>query len=371
MVLAIVGAVWAPPRAAAAKAPRGAVVCGACHKPIRLDWQRSAHGTSWSNPVFQAFLAEAKETLGSAIQPKCIACHAPAAHVSGDAAVTDPISKEGIGCNFCHNITAVDPSTKPASYTHDPTDANLMRGPYRDADPRRAHNTVFSEIHTQSAFCASCHSAAHPRSGVIVESTYLDWKRSQAARDGQRCQDCHMPAAPGKAAVTAKKIRPAVSAHRFRGPRSEPAWLDSVAAIDATTEDGRLKLEVSNRAAGHALPGGGNSMRTIALDVVFRDGNGDSLSMMTAERFGTEFSDADGSFPAYKWIAHGVARATSIPPDSSRVVWCDVPAGAASAEAVLTYYPIHPAYLPMLVARGVDLSGRAPYVMARARAELR
>lgn len=112
-------------------------------------------------------------------------------------------------------------------------------------------------------------------------------------------------------------------------------------------------------------------MRTIALDVVFRDAKGGKVSAVTAERFGTEFSAADGSFPAYKWNAHGVARATSIGPDSSRVVWCDIPPGAVSAEAVLTYHPIHPAYLPMLAARGVDLSGRAPYVMARAKADLR
>jgi hypothetical protein len=52
-------------------------------------------------------------------------------------------------------------------------------------------------------------------------------------------------------------------------------------------------------------------------------------------------------------------------------VWCDLPPGAASAEAALTYYAVHPAYRPMLAARGVDLSGREPYVMARAKVPLR
>jgi hypothetical protein len=370
VVAALTGAASWPTDAEAA-APRRAAYCGACHKPIRLDWEQSAHGTSWSNPVFRAFLEEAKATLGGDIQRQCIACHAPAAHVAGDVAVADPISQEGIGCKSSHNLSAVDPATKPASYTHDPSDPNLIRGPYRDADPRGAHGAAYSEIHTKSAFCASCHSAAHPRSGVLIEATYLDWTTSKASAAGKRCQDCHMPSAAGKAAVSASKSRPSVSAHTFVGPRSTPAWLDSAATLAAAASGGRLRLEVVNRIAGHALPGGGNSMRTIALDVVFRDAKGAEISRLVAERFGTEFSAADGSFPAYKWNAHGVARATSIPADSSRVVWCDLPPGAASAEAALTYYAVHPAYRPMLAARGVDLSGREPYVMARAKVPLR
>jgi hypothetical protein len=112
-------------------------------------------------------------------------------------------------------------------------------------------------------------------------------------------------------------------------------------------------------------------MRTIALVVVFLDKAGAVVSRLAAERFGVEFSAADGSFPAFKWNAHAVARSTAIPPDSTHVVWCDVPAGAGSAEATLTYHAIHPAYRPILEARGVDLSGRAPYVMARAKVSLR
>lgn len=354
-------------RAAAADAPRSATNCGACHKLFKVQWEGSAHGTSWKNPVFRAFLEEATKSLGSAVQPGCIACHAPAAHVAGDANVADPVSQEGIGCNFCHNIKDVDPSTKPASYVHDPSDPSLMRGPYRDSDARGGHKTAFSEVHTKSAFCAACHSAAHPKSGVILEPTYLDWSRSAAAAKGRQCQDCHMPAGPGKASNIAKTTRPSVSAHTFVGPRTTPAWLDSSATLAAAVSGNRLRLEVANRAAGHALPGGGNSMRTVQLDVVFRNGKGAELSRLTAERFGVEFSDADGTYPVPKWIARAVARSTSIPPDSSRVVWCDLPPGAATAEAVLTYHAIHPAYRPMLESRGVDLTGRAPYVMARAK----
>ena len=106
-------------------------------------------------------------------------------------------------------------------------------------------------------------------------------------------------------------------------------------------------------------------MRTITLDVVFTNAAGVEVKKMQAERFGTEFADAKGVSPVPKWMGQSVARATEIGPDSSRVVLCDVPPGATRAEAILTYHAIHPAYRAMLSKRGVDLSGRAPVVLAR------
>ena len=277
----------------------------------------------------------------------------------------DPVAQEGVGCNFCHNVSAVDPSTQPGSYTFDASNPNLMRGPYRDADPAGAHEAVYSEIHTQPEFCASCHSAASPKSGLLIEATYLSWKRSSGAEYDMTCQECHMPPAPGKAATVATKTRPAVNAHTFVGPRSTPEWLSDAATMKGSVASGRLRLEVENVKAGHSLPGGGNSMRTITLDVVFTNAAGAEVKRMQAERFGTEFADAKGVSPVPKWMGRSVARATEIGPDSSRVVLCDVPPGATRAEAILTYHAIHPAYRAMLAKRGVNLSGRAPVVLAR------
>ncbi|HEU4725328.1 MAG TPA: multiheme c-type cytochrome [Candidatus Eisenbacteria bacterium] len=352
-------------REAAASPGSSSRLCGACHGPLRTQWAGSAHATSWTNPVFQAFLADAKEKQGAAIQATCLPCHAPLAHVSKDLQVSDPVAKEGVGCNFCHNVSAVDPSTKPGSYTFDPSNPNLMRGPYRDADPAGAHEAVYSEIHTKPEFCASCHSAVNPTSGLLIEGTYLAWKRSGGAEYDMTCQECHMPPAPGKAATVATKTRPAVNAHTFVGPRSTPAWLDDAANLKGSLDGGRLRLEVENAKAGHSLPGGGNSMRTISLDVVFTNAAGAEVKKIQAERFGTEFADAKGASPVPKWAGRSVVRSTEIGPDSSRVVLCDVPPGATRANATLTYHSIHPAYRAMLAKRGVDLSGRAPVVLAR------
>jgi hypothetical protein len=106
-------------------------------------------------------------------------------------------------------------------------------------------------------------------------------------------------------------------------------------------------------------------MRTITLDVVFTNATGLEVKKVQAERFGTEFADAKGVSPVPKWAGRSVARSTDIGPDSSRVVFCDIPAGATRAEAILTYHSIHPAYRAMLARHKVDLSGRAPVVLAR------
>src|SRR5206468_2914880 len=84
------------------------------------------------------FLADAKAQLGEKVLASCIACHAPAAAVTADYKFESRVSQEGVTCNFCHNVSAVDPSSKPASYTFEDANPLLMRGPYSDSDPGRA-----------------------------------------------------------------------------------------------------------------------------------------------------------------------------------------------------------------------------------------
>jgi len=320
---------------------------------------------SWTNPVFQAFLADAKAALGDSVQASCIPCHAPLAAVTGDAQVSEPISQEGVTCNFCHNVSAVDPSPKPASYTWDASDPDLMRGPSTDSDPGSAHKSVTSELLTKGEFCSSCHYYGDPAAGLQFEGTYPQWKASKAAASGTQCQDCHMPPSPGKSAIIAKQTRDKINAHTFLGAHTAGV-LDSAAALTATLEEGKLKLTITNARGGHSLPGGGASMRTITLEVVYFNSAGAEVSRTTVERFGTEFADAEGRSPVPKWLAKKPARSKEIPAGEPVVEWAAIPAGAKKAEALLTYHFILPAYRGGLEARKVDLSGYAPVVMARA-----
>ena len=349
---------------------RPAAFCGACHGPIRREWQASAMGRSWKNPVFQAFLADAKAQLGESAPRACIACHAPAAAVIADYKVELPVSQEGVTCNFCHNVSAVDPSPKPASYTFDASDPLLMRGPYGDADPGSAHGFVKSEIHTKGEFCAACHEHASAGTGVPIEMTYSRWKASKAASGGKQCQDCHMAPTAGQAAPKISKMnREKVYGHRFPGAHAAGV-LDSVVSLGASVEGGRLKLTVTNRRAGHSLPGGGGGMRVITLAASFFGAAGESLAGTVLETYGIRYADAKGATPVPKWLAKTVVHQAEIPADEPAVAWCDIPAKAKKATATLLYHYIDPAYLPSLKQRQVDLSAHQPVVMARASTKL-
>ena len=356
--------------AALAQDLRPAAFCGACHGPIRKEWQASAMGKSWKNPVFQAFLSDAKAQLGDSALRACIACHAPAASVTADYKFESPVSQEGVTCNFCHNVSAVDPSPKPASYTVDASNPLLMRGPYDDADPGTAHGFVKSELHTKGQFCAACHEHASGGTGVPIEMTYSRWKDSKAASQGKQCQDCHMAPVAGQAAPHISKMkREKVYGHRFPGAHTA-GMLDSVASLRAVVADGRLKLTVANRRAGHSLPGGGGGMRVITLTVSFFGAAGESLAATTVETFGIRYADAKGATPVPKWLAKTVVHQAEIPSDKDAVLWCDIPAKAKRADATLLYHYIDPAYLPSLKRRQVDLSAHQPVVMARAATKL-
>ncbi len=349
---------------AKAAAPRPSKVCAACHGPIQKAWAASAKAKSWTNPVFQAFLADAQAARGDQIRMVCISCHAPQAAVNGHPAVEDPVEQEGVTCNFCHNVSAVEVSPRPASYTHDPSNPNLMRGPYKDSDPRSAHDFEYNETFTKGDFCSACHWAKNDK-GVEVDATYPQWKASKAAAAGTQCQTCHMPPAPGKASPLSKKQRDAVWAHKFLGPRVA-GGLDSVITLAAEMSSGRLKVTVTNARTGHALPGGARSMRSITLEVSWLDEAGKELSRTSVDSYGTEFADSAGNSPVPKWLAASVKRTNEIPADSSVVEWADPVPGAKRAEAIVTYQPILPKFRAALVARQVDLTGRDPVVLARA-----
>jgi nitrate/TMAO reductase-like tetraheme cytochrome c subunit len=345
--------------------PRSATICSSCHGEIEKQWESSSMSRSWTSPVFRAFLADARAALGDTVRTRCLSCHAPMAAVTGDLEVEGDVAQEGVTCNFCHNVSAVEVSPAPASYSWDASDPNLMRGPYADADPGNGHGAVFSATFTTGEFCASCHWYGNQAAGLVFEGTHPQWKASAAAKAGTQCQDCHMPPAPGKASMLSKMTREKVWHHLFQGAHT-PGVSDSAASLKATVEEAKLKIIVTNTRGGHSLPGGGASMRAITLDVIYRDAAGAEVSRVPVQTFDTEFADASGKSPVPKWLARKVARSYEIVAGEPRTEWAEIPAGAKRAEAVLTYRFILPAYLPSLEKRQVDLSRHAPVVMARA-----
>ena len=111
-------------------------------------------------------------------------------------------------------------------------------------------------------------------------------------------------------------------------------------------------------------------MRSITLDVVYRNAAGAEVSRVPVQVYDTEFADASGKSPVPKWLARKVARSNELIEGESRVEWVDIPAGAKRAEAALTYRFILPAYLPSLEKRKVDLTGHDPVTMAKTEVKL-
>jgi hypothetical protein len=347
--------------------PRSEIICSSCHGEIARQWQGSSMAKSATNPVFRAFLADAQSALGDSVTLRCLSCHAPMAAVTGDVKIEGDLAQEGVTCNFCHSVSAVEVSPAPGSYTWDAGNPGLMRGPYNDSDAGSNHGSVMSPLHTTGDFCASCHWYGNGK--LVFEGTHPEWKASAAGKAGTQCQDCHMPPSPGKPSILSKAPRDKVWHHVFQGAHTA-GLLDGAASLEGTVEKGRLKLVVTNVSGGHSLPGGGASMRSITLDVVYRNAAGAEVSRVPVQVYDTEFADASGKSPVPKWLARKVARSNELIEGEGRVEWVDIPAGAKRAEAVLTYRFILPAYLPSLETRKVDLTGHDPVTMAKTEVKL-
>ena len=272
--------------------------CGFCHgkfdeadPPLPLDaepyrnWIGSMMAHSMRDPVYQACLTIANQDAVDA-GDLCLRCHTPAGWLGGRSTPTDgsaliPGSADfdGVNCNFCHRLVspvyeegfsptqdvpilealAVDgllpEQIGSGRYVVDPID--VRRGPFglEGQDPFvgdplipfNPHFPIFSEDvppiiwsqwHSTSDICATCHDVNNPlytkqKDGTYalnapdaphptmdpadmfpIERTYSEWKMSQFANGGvqlnglfggnhptgimESCQDCHMPDTVGR-----------------------------------------------------------------------------------------------------------------------------------------------------------------------------
>jgi hypothetical protein len=233
-------------------------VCGECHQAIHAVWRQSLHANSWSNGVFQAGFRRSNETYGEEKSRLCLSCHAPTVRHGGDYAVKEAITKEGITCDFCHSIHAVE-LADPA----DPVRFALGKtkyGPLRHAQSP-AHQIVHSDLFKRSEFCATCHDYKNAN-GVPVLGTFSEWKSSSYAERGKQCQDCHMPLVAGRTvSLDVKTESPGVvNLHNISGShdieRVRKAVTLEVAGYEWVSDKVWVFLKVANEGSGHCFPTG-------------------------------------------------------------------------------------------------------------------
>jgi hypothetical protein len=336
-----------------AAAPAGATAryepaseCAKCHAEIHKAWTGSPHARAATSPAYLEAVRRAAEAASDpgAVRSGCAWCHAPTTLVTGDHDLKEPISKEGVTCDFCHTVADVDLEKPGHPFTLDP--GEVKRGPFEYTRPA-GHRTAYSPLHKASPLlCASCHEFRNAR-GVPVLSTYSEWKAGPYPFLGVPCQDCHMALVPGAAAVGgggpgALRV---INLHRLVGG-SARGQLDRGLdlAIESVTRSGgsaEVHVTVTNVAAGHAVPGG---LSTKSLIVAVAVEQADGRQEHRQERvYRRELKDGSGK--VLEQVADLFLKAASVgrdnrikPKETRRERFSvPVPQGAKSIVARLEY----------------------------------
>ena len=331
-----------------------AEVCAACHGTIYEEWKDSIMANSWDDPIYRALLAKASVATDGKVDKLCIGCHTPMGLTTDTVSARgdDEVHISGIGCDDCHSISA-STGLGNGSYVLTPKKFGrpLKFGP-RDDAVSPYHDTAYSELHTKSEFCSTCHNVTHPFNRMPVERTYDEWRDSPYAIADIQCQDCHMTPEPGvtinpgKAAIMGPE-REHVYSHRFTGANTtlhkhfgqdEMAdralkLLQSAAEIEFLSlpadfqagESAKVDLRVTNVGAGHKLPTGFPEGREVWIDFTVSDSAGKEIYRSGAIKdghtepgtrsFKATLGDADGNVVEFAvWEADRVLSDTRILP---------------------------------------------------------
>jgi hypothetical protein len=210
------------------------------------------------------------------------------------------------------------------------SDKSAKRGPYEPASA--GHVSEYSEFHTTSEFCATCHEITNPLyDNEAIEKTYTEWKYSAYGdyADGEQttCQDCHMLPVEGYACnVEARVLRDNIYKHEFAGgnacmqdimkyiyditdeshlasfeasKENAKSMLQSAAKFEITKGDGTLNIKITNL-AGHKLPTGFTEGRRMWINVKFHDSNGNVIKESGAYNFDSGELTKDTEIKVYE-----------------------------------------------------------------------
>jgi hypothetical protein len=314
--------------------------CASCHPQQVKEHFESHHERSFTSPLFQAQYFEhvlpraARDPSLAADARRCTACHSPVSFANDralatSAGVTDP-SLAGVTCDLCHTIVGYE-GRAPQNGNFVVSPGPRKYGPFRRDG---SHHGAYSELHTKSELCGTCHEAVNAH-GVRVKATFTEWKASAFARKGVQCQDCHMSKDgvlvgggrydSGRASLDALSNAPdreRIWSHRFPGIHSgapvEGAVGLRLSDVPPAVTAGRpftLFVTVDNSRTAHALPTGSADLRLLWLEVTARIGG--RTEVLPAEN-----------------VARGTWAAVGENSEDALVLGGDVPPGSRLYRAV-------------------------------------
>ncbi len=290
-------------------------MCKGCHREIHQEWSQSLMSQSFTHEwdqveYFKLALPHSKKLEKVAgVKAGCIGCHSPLAFLSGDIppkeAKAGTRANEGVSCVVCHHTTGTT-EAEPFNFSFTIAPGKTINGPRKDAKSP-AHGTKYSEFLRSPQFCATCHDEQSPY-GAWVKATYREWKAGPYAKEGTRCQDCHMYRAEGKSASMGKK-RKDIAHHVFHGSHFANKLAGAVdLALYAKKKKADLgakftfRAELFNGKVGHMIPSGSAEERMLWLEVTAIDAEGNRFNIpVTPKGFpGEEYTIADPSVLAYQ-----------------------------------------------------------------------
>ncbi|MHC4089538.1 MAG: hypothetical protein ACYSVY_04530 [Planctomycetota bacterium] len=336
--------------------------CAQCHSepddPNSLlpfdEWQADAHGQSASNPRFLS-MYRGEDLAGNrspntryghhidygrfALPPdparpyygpgfkldfpeqagNCAACHLPAAAANAPYE-TDPdqvtgVGTEGIACDLCHKIWAVQldptsglprenmPGVLSMEFRRPEAERQLFVGPFDDVAPG---DDTYSALYGQSRYCAACHFAKFW--GVQIYNSFGEWLESPYSNPetGRTCQDCHMPsrgathfALPEEGGL--HRDPATIFSHRMPGAADEELLQNAVTmTFDARMDNASVavQVDITNDQTGHHVPTD-SPLRHLILLVSATDADGNSLRQTdgpTVPEWGGVGDPADGGY---------------------------------------------------------------------------
>ncbi len=287
--------------------------CGMCHREIYQEWKSSMMAKSFTHAwddveYFKLALPHAlKFSKVAGVKGGCIACHSPIAFLTGDIPPKSPDKKtranEGVSCEVCHSITGTTEKV-PYNFSFTVKPGDIKQGPRKNIDA--PHGVYYSTFLRSPEFCATCHDEASPY-GAWVKSTYREWKSSPYAKEGVRCQDCHMYYGPGN--VAGGKFRKDMAHHVFHGAhfRNKLAGAVDVAIYTKRkrVQVGRkvkLRVELFNGKVGHYIPSGSTEERMLWLEVWAIDSKGHKFFIPVSKKGfkGEDYTISNSKILAYQ-----------------------------------------------------------------------
>jgi len=357
-----------PPAPLHALVYQSAAVCAECHAEIHRTWQGSQHATAFTDPAF----ALPYDRLRREYPRKtftCEQCHNPMRFL---LAPDDPraaiFSREGVTCDFCHSVSAVDAKGSFPRYKAQP---GVKFGPHPGSSGAGPHVTQFSPLHITSAFCAGCHEFRNEH-GVRILSTVSEWEKSFYRGTGVHCQFCHLPELFDARFIDGKRNKGPID-HAMVGGHSRERLARAIpmhARLVLSDREARVVVSVKNELVGHATPTGLPTHR-LRLAATLFDAEGNALGRReeTFERIVGDGTGRPLTRPEEIFVsAREELKDNRLQPKETREVRFTFPAGNAApttASVALTYEIPTPDIAPAL--RYIEIPVASQVVAAEAR----